>query len=213
MLSLRGILHSALPCLIKDRPNDLSYQEPRTRHLSDLESKTSSMWSSLSLRLLYDKMAVTVICMSSGAGGLKRTSGNSPSEPDSWGSLSAVRQSDVLLFKLVSLNSTDWKELGWDFPALATITQTEQPEQPHPQVPSLVPLSTETILGQQGVTEKTQAPNPDSQSRLCSQRSRLPLGFLSFSGKWAPPRTWSSCSFPTCSSAGQVLIGRRGMTG
>lgn len=118
-----------------------------------------------------------------------------------------------LLFKLVSLNSTDWKELGWDFPASATITQTEQPEQPHPQVPSLVPLSTETILGQQGVTEKTQAPNPDSQSRLCSQRSRLPLGFLSFSGKWAPPRTWSSCSFPTCPSAGQVLIGRRGMTG
>lgn len=123
-----------------------------------------------------------------------------------------------LLFKLVSLNSTDWKELGWDFPASATITQTEQPEQPHPQVPGLVPLSTETILVHQGVTEKTQALNPDSKSRLCShrlctQRSHLPLGLISFSVKWVPPRTWSNCSFPTCSSAGQVLIGRRGMTG
>lgn len=166
MLSLRGILHSALPCLIKDRPNDLSYQEPRTRHLSDLESKTSSMWSSLSLRLLYDKMAATMICTSSGAGRFKRTtSGNSPSELDSWCLLSAVCTVMFLLFKLVSLNSTDWKELGWDFPASATITQTEQL---HPQVPSLVSLSTETILGQQGVTEKTQALNPDSKSRLCS---------------------------------------------
>lgn len=77
------------------------------------------MWSSLSLRLLYDKMAVTVICMSSGAGGLKRTSGNSPSEPDSWGSLSAVRQSDVFVVQVsvAKLNRLEGARVG--FPCIS----------------------------------------------------------------------------------------------